>query len=280
MVASLLAHWAATAVSGAKGAALSVLLCVPPMILLEKIFPSIRGQKILRAGCATDLLYCMISPLLAIPLIRGAMGLIHRASLAVGPAHLHFDQEPLVLQIVLLVVLADFSGYWVHRFFHSAWLWRFHVVHHSSKELDWFSYVRNHPLADALGILIQSTPLMLIGFSPAATTAVSVFLAYYSKLQHANIGWNLGRWNKVIVLPRFHRWHHALSVAGKGRNLATIFPIWDLLFGTFDLPDHAEPSEFGVREHVSENFFAQLVVPFMPLRALDPKRGENENWAA
>ncbi len=41
-----------------------------------------------------------------------------------------------VLQFLLLILVADFTQYWVHRTFHAVpWLWRFHAVHHSAEHI-------------------------------------------------------------------------------------------------------------------------------------------------
>ena len=46
-------------------------------------------------------------------------------------------KQPLGLQADEMVVFSDFIGYWLHRWFHSSRMWRFHAVHHSSRSLDW-----------------------------------------------------------------------------------------------------------------------------------------------
>jgi len=42
-----------------------------------------------------------------------------------------------------------------------------------------------------------------------------------------------------------------------------LFPLWDVLFGTFNHPDDYRPAEFGSAErYVPRNFFRQLWFPF------------------
>lgn len=44
-----------------------------------------------------------------------------------------------------MVLVADFTQYWVHRTFHTVpWLWRFHAIHHSAEEMDWLAGSRLH----------------------------------------------------------------------------------------------------------------------------------------
>ena len=63
--------------------------------------------------------------------------------------------------------------------------------------------------------------------------------------------------------PRFHRWHHSRDV---DCNYAGVFPAWDLLFGTYHLPDEG-PETFGVRgEQLPEGVWAQLAWPLRRVR--------------
>jgi len=44
---------------------------------------------------------------------------------------------------------------------------------------------------------------------------------------------------------------------------AGLFPVFDLLFGTFYMPPGEQPVDFGVRgDEVPETFLGQLVYPF------------------
>lgn len=54
---------------------------------------------------------------------------------------------PWLGQLVLMLLVADFLRYWLHRACHRyAWLWRLHAVHHSPKRLYWLNVGQFHPL--------------------------------------------------------------------------------------------------------------------------------------
>src|SRR5690606_14183048 len=67
---------------------------------------------------------------------------------------------------------------------------------------------------------------------------------------HANV--QLPRWvdvwlRYVVVTPSLHRVHHSVDPAETDSNFGAVFPIWDLVFGTFRSPG-SEPVELGLRE--------------------------------
>lgn len=170
---------------------------------------------------------------------------------------------PVPLQALLTFAAADFFAYWQHRLFHGRRLWKFHAVHHGSTALDWLSAVRVHPVNEIAARLFQFIPLILLGFPVAAVAAYVPFLTLYGIFLHANVPWDFGPLRCVLASPRFHRWHHTSQEEGRDKNFAGLFPLWDLLFGTYHLPRDRKPERFGtVGEPVPEGFLAQLAYPF------------------
>lgn len=180
--------------------------------------------------------------------------------------------QPGWLQAVEIVLLADLVGYWTHRVFHGRLLWRFHAVHHATKELDWLSSVRVHPVNEALTRAAQVVPLFALGFRGQVLVGLTPLFTLYALALHANVPWDLGPLRYVLASPAFHRWHHTTEERGLDKNFAALFPIWDLLFGTFYLPAGEQPTVFGVRDEVPSGFWAQLVWPFRKRRST-PLRG-------
>ncbi|HET8578957.1 MAG TPA: sterol desaturase family protein, partial [Methylomirabilota bacterium] len=86
---------------------------------------------------------------------------------------------------------------------------------------------------------------------------------FYAILLHANVPWTLGPLRYAIASPAFHRWHHTSEAEGRDKNFAGLFPLWDLLFGTFYMPRGRQPMQFGVAgDPVPEGLWAQLCYPF------------------
>jgi sterol desaturase/sphingolipid hydroxylase (fatty acid hydroxylase superfamily) len=239
--------------------------------LLERLFPATR-RGIVRPNMGIDLFYWFFTPVV-VKLITSMILVIvvwfvfyvlswplsEDSLRGFGP----ISKQPSWLQIIEMLFLADLIGYWMHRWFHVTCLWRFHAVHHSPKHLDWLSAYRMHPLNDAASRVIQTLPLLLLGFSPLLLMEYVPFIVVYVVFLHTNIRWTFGPFKYVIASPSFHRWHHASEEAALDRNYATMFPVWDLLFGTYFLPDR-QPEKYGVKDDsVPESFFGQMLHPFV-----------------
>ena len=175
-------------------------------------------------------------------------------------------RQPMWLIVVELLFLGDFIGYWIHRAFHIVPdLWDVHAIHHSSESLDWFSAVRVHPLNDVISKTLRIVPFAILGFPLTAVVAYIPILTILAIFIHANVPWRFGPLGYVIASPVYHRWHHTSVDEGLNKNFAGLFPIIDMMFGTWYMPAH-QPTQFGVHEAIPGNFVRQLVYPFKPDR--------------
>jgi sterol desaturase/sphingolipid hydroxylase (fatty acid hydroxylase superfamily) len=142
-------------------------------------------------------------------------------------------------------------------------MWRFHAVHHSSTQLDWLSALRVHPVNDVLSKLTPAVVLAVLGFPLKMAAGYTVFLTAYTILLHANVSWSFGPLRYLIASPLFHRWHHTREHEGQETNFAPLFPLIDIVFGTFHMPAGERPSRFGtVFTSVPRTFLGQLLFPF------------------
>jgi sterol desaturase/sphingolipid hydroxylase (fatty acid hydroxylase superfamily) len=256
--------------------------------ILERFWPSIPNQPKLRRGLGVDILYWFFTPLVTQILVMIAIALVllpvyvllgrsldlNSILAGYGPV----SKIPLWQQGLIVIVLGDFMGYWTHRLNHTiTQLWMFHAIHHSAETVDWLTAVRIHPVNDIFSKGIQALPIILLGFSPIAVELYTPILSAYIALIHANVSWNYGPLRYAIASPAFHRWHHEMDKKAWGKNYAGLFPIYDVIFGTFYLPLNQQPKEFGVYgEKMTENFIDQMLYPFrnwkFPKRRLNPVR--------
>jgi sterol desaturase/sphingolipid hydroxylase (fatty acid hydroxylase superfamily) len=249
-----------------------VLLALEMVFLaLQRLWPADRGRGIRRPGLLTDLAYWFATPLITRPITNVSMYLaLIPLFLLLGISAREGYQgygpiaaQPAWLQALEMIVVGDFVGYWTHRWFHSGPLWRFHAVHHSSTELDWLSSVRVHPVNDIVNHVMQAVALVSLGFAPGVVAVYLPFFAFYALMVHANLAWTYGPLRLVITSPTFHRWHHACEADALNKNLAGLLPIWDVLFGTFYLPEGKRPTAFGVQgEPLPHGFIGLTLYPF------------------
>jgi len=242
--------------------------------VLQWMWPQQRG-----AGRASwrvlglDLAYWALQPIFIKPASRLAgflvaapiallMGRPLDATLAQG--HGPLGALPVGVQALLVLVLADLIGTLWHRARHQGGIWwRLHAIHHSSDHLDWLAAARTHPFDAMSASMLQTLVLLPLGFDFVAVGAALPALGLYAVFVHANVSFRFGPLRYLVATPAFHRWHHAADLEGEGCNFAGLFPVWDLLMGTFHCPPDAVPERFGLREEgPAERLWAQLVWPF------------------
>ncbi len=173
---------------------------------------------------------------------------------------------PIGLQVVTMILVADFFRYWLHRAAHETeLLWRFHAVHHSPIRLYWLNVGRFHPVDKMLQFLLDSLPFIVMGVSAEVVTLYFVFYAVNGFFQHSNIRLHFGWLNYVISSAELHRWHHSRKVKESNTNYGNNIIVWDLLFGTWFLPRHDTVGGLGlINRAYPLDFWQQLRAPFTP----------------
>ncbi|QJR14293.1 sterol desaturase family protein [Usitatibacter palustris] len=161
--------------------------------------------------------------------------------------------QPLASFLVYLVIL-DFVAYWLHRAQHrfEAW-WALHSLHHSQREMTFWTDDRNHLLDDLIVDGCFALVALAIGVPPMQFAMILVATRIVESFSHVNARIHFGRIGEwLLVSPRFHRIHHAIGLGHEGRvrgcNFATLFPIWDRLFGTANT-DNVYPAT-GIRDQL------------------------------
>lgn len=247
---------------------LNVLVLALLFVPLERAFARLPEQKTFRFGWTTDGAHLLVSHLAVQAMSFFTLLPARALSRSWQPHALQawIAEQPLALQFVAIVLVADFAQYWVHRAFHVVpLLWRFHAVHHSSRALDWLAGSRLH-FVDAIATrALVMLPLHLLGFAQPALYAYLVFVSFHAVWIHANLRWRFGWLDYAIATPRVHHWHHAQAPVDK--NFAVHLPALDRLFGTQHLPGDAWPEAYGIEGHpVPEGWGHQTLWPFRRAR--------------
>lgn len=237
-----------------------VLIFVP----MEKVFPAKFGQKIFRKYWLLDLCFFLGQYFLWSGLVVLALGYFGNWLDGVLPYDFRntVSTQPLWLQAIEVVFLSDLLIYWAHRLQHNVdFLWRFHKVHHSSEHMDWLAAHREHPLDTIYTVGIINLPALVLGFPLEAIAGLIAFRGIWAIYIHSNVRLPIGPLRILIGAPELHHWHHDLD--RRAGNYANISPLMDIMFGTYNCPDH-EPEKFGIEEELPKNYVGQMLEPVLP----------------
>lgn len=172
-----------------------------------------------------------------------------------------WDGIPIWVLVPISLLAFDFADYWSHRLMHKSWLWPVHAVHHSETEMTGLTTYRVHflePIIMGVSYVVLLTwlamPENVLGYGAILITLHNVYV-------HMDMDWGHGPFRHLLASPRYHRWHHANVPRAYGKNLANIFPFYDVLFGTYYVPGTCT-AKLGV-DGVPEDDVVKLVLhPF------------------
>ncbi|MEN3748830.1 sterol desaturase family protein [Sphingomonas sp. HF-S3] len=153
----------------------------------------------------------------------------------------------LVLAPIAAAILYDFFFYWCHRFQHR-FLWRFHAVHHSIRDLNSVNAYHHitEPLIQTVLILIPAS--LIVSEAGATSAVVTVFLYLHGAFIHSPTRYHLGAGRLGLVDNRFHRIHHSLEPRHFDTNFGAFTTLWDRVFGTAHFPAAEEWPDCGIAE--------------------------------
>jgi sterol desaturase/sphingolipid hydroxylase (fatty acid hydroxylase superfamily) len=249
---------------------LPVTLGASAILVLELLTPYRRGWLPGRRVVTQDALYLLVVQV-ALPAaltlaVVAAANDAFAGSVAAGPWP---HDWPVGAQAALMIVVADFMRYWLHRLAHR-WqaLWRLHAVHHAPEELYFLNVGRFHPLEKSIQFLFDAAPFILIGVGPEVVAAYFVFYSVNGFFQHSNVDVRLGPLNWLVSGPELHRWHHSRIVRESETNFGNNLIVWDVLFGTRFLPER-QVGELGLQNRAyPKDFLGQTLAPV----TVDPSR--------
>lgn len=248
---------------------LTNIACILVLVWLEHVLPyrpdwSMRGDREIWRDIGHFVLYTTIGGNMAqIVFLYGFASALSHSGLASGLG-IWPGNSPVVVQVLTVVLLGDVLEYWYHRLAHTVpWLWPLHAVHHTPVRLHTLKGPRHH-LCYFLGRgLIVWVPLLLIGVPPGLVIWQFVAVVLTGALAHANIAFRIPAFvHRIFVTPEFHRLHHSIDAKQGNSNYATVFPMWDMLFGTHTDPMVAEARAMGIdQDPIPLKFLSELLSP-------------------
>ena len=165
---------------------------------------------------------------------------------------------------VLYLLAYDFLYYWLHRAQHrSDALWAIHKLHHTERHVNVTTTLRVHWLEEIMKALVIVLPVSLLFDSVPSAGWIAAILGLWLFFVHANLKVSFGPLSWLLTSPAAHRIHHSLDHAEANSNFAVIFPIWDILFGTYRRPVAGVWQKTGVEGEEPPGFVRAVVEPFI-----------------
>ncbi|MGB5326014.1 MAG: sterol desaturase family protein [Pseudomonadales bacterium] len=269
---ALITTWAGFAIfelPHALAAGLSVLVFGFVWIaILERLLPYRPAWNNSDSDILTDIIHIIVDngiivtlekPVLVALLVGISGWLSARFGAALWPG-----DWPLLAQLFLMLLIAEFGRYWIHYAAHKVpWLWRLHAVHHSPNRLYLLNAARFHPVEKILFQLPEVVPFILLGTNIETITLYLTFNSIHGLFQHSNIHLRLGWLNYIFSMTELHRWHHSKLPDESDRNFGNNLIIWDILFGTFYWPRNREVGDIGLLSaEYPKTYLGQIKAPF------------------
>lgn len=177
----------------------------------------------------------------------------------------HIESFPYWSQLLILFFVRDFIQYFIHRLLHKVtWLWNFHKVHHSVKEMGFAAHLRFHWMETIVYKTLEYVPLAIIGFGVNDFILVHLFTITVGHFNHSNFNIPLSFFKYIFNNPQMHIWHHSKVLPVKtGVNFGITLSIWDYLFKTSYIPSSGKDIELGFEgdDSFPQSFIGQEMYP-------------------
>ncbi|MDP4703955.1 MAG: sterol desaturase family protein [Polaribacter sp.] len=247
---------------------------------LEIFFPWRKNQPIIRKDFWLDTFYMFFNffllNLIVLIALSNTAALFFNDGLAIVNLSIanfqlfDIDTFPYWARLLVFFVIIDFVQWFTHTLLHKyQFLWNFHKVHHSVKQMGFAAHLRYHWMEPVFYNSMKYIPLAIMGgFSAQDVAIVHFFNIAIGHLNHANINWDYGYLKYILNNPKMHIWHHARELP-KGRkngvNFGITLSIWDYIFKTNYIPYSGRDIELGFEgdEEFPKDFIKQELYPLV-----------------
>ena len=245
---------------------------------LEAIFPWRKNQSLFRKDFWLDTFYMffnffLLNLIVLVALSNTAAAVFNDVLGFIGLSISSFQILELNIltfpvRIFIFFIVIDFVQWWTHRLLHRVeFLWNFHKVHHSVKQMGFAAHLRYHWMEPVVYNSLKYIPLAIIGgFSAQDVAFVHFFNIIIGHLNHANINWDYGWLKYIFNNPKMHIWHHSKELPEErkyGVNFGLTLSIWDYIFKTNYIPHSGRDIELGFEgdEDFPKGFIKQEMYP-------------------
>ncbi len=241
--------------------------------LLEIFFPWRKEQSIFRKDFWLDGFYMFFNFFVFAIVISGFYKILELLFSDLGItaqslALIDMGSWSAWLQLLVFFIILDFVQWFTHVLLHKyPFLWKFHQVHHSVKEMGFAAHLRYHWMENIFYKPLKTLGVMILGgFEPEQAFIVHFLAIAIGHFNHANIKITWGPLKYIINNPVMHLYHHSYVLPeGKyGVNFGISLSLWDYIFKTNYIPEDSGTILLGYPEDekMPKGFFGQLVHGF------------------
>jgi sterol desaturase/sphingolipid hydroxylase (fatty acid hydroxylase superfamily) len=153
------------------------------------------------------------------------------------------DTWPAWAGVIFYLVLRDALEYFYHRAQHAIpLLWSVHAMHHSDPNMSALTTNR-HFWGDQLIKAVTIWPLAALVIAPTPIMIGMFTLAsFWHFVVHARLRISFGPLSWLLNSPAYHRRHHSSLPEHYNSNYSALFPIFDVLCGSYNRPDGWPPT--------------------------------------
>jgi sterol desaturase/sphingolipid hydroxylase (fatty acid hydroxylase superfamily) len=237
--------------------------------MLEILFPWRKSQAVFRKDFWLDGFYMFFNFFVFSIVISGFYKILELLFLEFGLTAKSLSVLPLSAmpswaQLVVFFIVLDFVQWITHILLHKyRFLWQFHKIHHSVKEMGFAAHLRYHWMENILYKPLKTIGVMLLGgFEPEQAYIVHFAAIAIGHFNHSNIKITWGPFKYLLNNPVMHLYHHAHDLPeGKyGVNFGISLSLWDYLFKTNFIPEATGtiPLGFPGDASVPKTFWGQI----------------------
>ena len=174
---------------------------------------------------------------------------------------------PLLAQLVMALLIADFMFTFIHYLSHRyATLWKLHAVHHGVSRLYGFNGLVRHPLHQALDMVLGTAPMAVAGMPVEVATLLGFVISVQLIVQHSNVDAALGPLRNHLSIGKIHHLHHVNWGKEGDVNFGLFLTLWDRMFGTFraEPPRPITANDMGIDDvpQFPTSYLEHLAFPF------------------
>jgi sterol desaturase/sphingolipid hydroxylase (fatty acid hydroxylase superfamily) len=249
-----------------------ILLAV--FTIMEFLIPKRKGSMLRKQRWSANYLITFLNVVLLSALPFSFMSAsVYASEKNIGMLNMY--HLPFFVLMITTLLIRGFISFYTHFLMHKIPIfWRIHRVHHLDTELDVTTTVRFHPFEFVIGLVLGVPVILLFGLPLWGLLLYELLDAVVNLFSHSNIRLPLKLekfLHYIIVTPGMHRIHHSSYKEETDSNYGAVFPVWDIIFGTFrtitKVPqDIMELGLEEVRDKRTSNVFWLLKSPFLSIK--------------